>query len=464
MDTHLFDVNGWHYSQEAVRRIISTLAFDGKESTDRADELEFAWENHGGKAFGLRLCDYLVQGTSLDEKIDRRLLRVPSYMSVSWSNDYVLDELQTGIETWLKSLGTSPSLIVRSSNQDEDWVDPRAGLAVSKPIYDLTGYQTNFNLATKVRGVLREHLDTKQQVVVQQLAEGYGCVIDIGYSELLGRTVFRLAIGNKSVQGSGYVYTSATWDTEARVYVYDALTAEPILPTGSHEFETVVPELIRYLVPRLQSLYLTFGVQLEMIVNPYQPKVWNLVQLRPSPDMFRGQVPARPSGEPLLTTFRVNQPGEVTAGISIVKDRSTREDLQLRSVASQLGRDYIIHGHETDQECYPRERAAIQEKVVIWQESPDKYGGSIYQVLGMGKLGAVAQIAPRALFPNSGHGTYAPFTSKFKDHYQAARRQGLLFTVGSSGILQLCHMYRTNPDVRVRLVSDGLVGQVYIVE
>jgi hypothetical protein len=94
-------------------------------------------------------------------------------------------------------------------------------------------------------------------------------------------------------------------------------------------------------------------------------------------------------------------------------------------------------------------------------EPPDRYGASIYQVLGMGRLGATAQIATTALFLNSAHGTIAPFTGEDAEHYREARQQGLLFSAGNSGVTELFHLHRVNPNMRVRIVSDGLVGQIY---
>lgn len=334
------------------------------------------------------------------------------FRKVRVGND-VYYEKYSPSEQW--SHYSTDNIMARSSAPNEDWLDPRAGVEESKHLR-----------GDKIKAEIEAKLQDGAPLVVQNYVSGIGFVVDIGWSELLEQAVVRIAHGNISKTGSGDVYTSATWDTEARIGLYNT-DGESIVPLPERSlFEDIAPNLAKILVGALKKLEIDFGVQLELVIHPDRPDSWQLVQIRPSPEAVRGmQTKPEIKGELLATTGKVSHVGQV-------EGEAMKFDLRM-----------ITH------------RDAHQGKIATWNNK-----ASIELIEGANHTGIAGHIGSH-LIPNSGHGTYRRIEGYWKEELEKVRAQKRLM---------LGLDYRTNlrligrvarENLRLLLVSDGLVGQIY---
>lgn len=424
-----FDVHGWNYDDAEVRlREFIASVIDGRNAfgyrTWRAEDVSRV----EGKAFGLTLCEILAQGS--------RFIIPPWFTAESLET---LEEPWT--KRWLESHeDKTRSFMVRSSSRVEDWIDPLSGVGQSK----WCGSQY-------LRKELAEHFATSEEsVVVQKHAWGCGCVIDVGYSELLGRPIIRIAQGNQNfINGHDQNFTSATWDHESHVGIFDAESGEHL--SGSKlgfKVGNPFPELVKELIKMLDCASLNFGLQIEVIVDPYV-SLWHLVQIRPSPASVRG-MKERPeiSGKLFSTTGKVNKAG--TASGELVADRPYSEE-RLHYQAQELSRGWRAEGFD------------LTGKVVLWDYASLKYNAA-QTIHGAGLAGAEAQITGHSLFTNSGHGTYSPYSDKGLElkAWEEGRNLGLQFgRIGDMSMVSRLQAAVRKETIKLLLVSDGLVGQIY---
>ncbi|MFA4845100.1 MAG: hypothetical protein WC654_00895, partial [Patescibacteria group bacterium] len=362
-----FKLDGWGYWEDRIEDLAARV------------RAKVSWipivTDRGGKAFGLSFAQALADG----------VFWVPPWISVLPG--------ETHQEKWLR---THPYVIVRSNAMNEDWEDSRAGLHESKGVYSFDHAQKFITeLLAGCGGVVLQH----------RVDHGVGVVVDLGWSELLHRNVLRVAIGCPSQQGGGVVYTSPTWDHEAGIGVFDASTGEAIVDLKAHYFDVkrIVDKMVTMIVPRLMNWGITFGLQFEFVGNLHEDND-ALVQVRPSPGDLRGQfVNAPTEGQLLVTTGKVNRPGEAR-GETIFVDgpNDRRRPRQLYTMLSHVGqRD--IDGYEFSDDGLSPE---FTGRIVVWNyDALQRYGASLSQVLGAWKVGAIAQVASRAVFINSAHGT-----------------------------------------------------------
>ena len=106
----------------------------------------------------------------------------------------------------------------------------------------------------------------------------------------------------------------------------------------------------------------------------------------------------------------------------------------------------------------------FEGRIVVWNyDALQRYGYSMWQVLAAWKVGAIAQIAGRALFINSAHGTHIPCWKRRPDEvagYQRAKQGGPLLCINHEELRALVQKCDQTP-ITLHVVSDGLVGQVY---
>jgi len=423
-----FDLNGWDYGQER-----SWLADD-----------------KGGKAVGLALCERLAEGSTF--------FRVPPWFAMNRENADTADETNLYIrDIWL-ARHKPWSVIIRSSGRNEDWHDGRSGLGES--VVTLT-----YDFFIKL--ILRERVaKNRLPVVVQSMADGYGCVVDVGWSWILGKPVVRFAIGNTTTIGGRERFTSATWDNEARFGLYDAETGEPIIPLEDVNLSPVIPQLVRELVASLRRAEIDYGVQLEAVVHPDFPECWHLVQLRPTPDAMRGTMGTLPrDGRLMMASCRVSKPGICEGEAIVLSDRGN--DLSVQDLAYE-----IAHMEGTERERRfddEEERTMLSGKIILWDDQRfPKSEWTVYRTLGIARLGAVGQIAVRTIV-NSSHGTFlrlADVDPNLVRKATDAKTASLIFgTPKSYGCLRFIWPRdawpQPNAPIRLRIVSDGIYGEVY---
>lgn len=432
--------NNWIYNPESVRSLIRRIAGVNPVAAD----LEFQWLRGGGKALGLRLCELLFSNTKLT---------IPQWFAVTPKshNDQILDteNLTYG---WLEF-----GAMVRSSTWDEDWVDSRSG--VHRSTYAARMY-------------LRKHMDEQiaacGSIVVQSKEWGCGLVIDIAWSELLQRDVIRIATGTSSMEGGRKMYTSATWDQEAPVGVFDAETGEILCPYTYMDIDDVVQAMVHTVVPRLKQLGITFAVQFEMILDVDSRRL-SVVQIRPSPHLLsfkKDGMPTETLGELLATTGKVNGVGVISAEALLVIT-----DHQGASIADRilpLDRQFHDLG-ELEMILDEDEIPEAKGRIVCWDpQALYRYGGSIWQAYGAWRTGAVAQLSERAIIINSAHGTSIDLSdprgsNKKIEAFTQAKTGGLLVAIQHEQMRTLRSAIR-NDSLRLTIMSDGIVAQIYMIK
>ncbi|HVY72933.1 MAG TPA: hypothetical protein VG984_02710 [Candidatus Paceibacterota bacterium] len=394
-----FDTNGWVYDRSSMDRFQRVLAKHAGVSFASAAYSQF--HNHGGKAFGLRLCQEMA------DRVGRDPFSVPDWTGM------------TGQAGWLDERMDMARVIVRSSSPTEDWLDGRAGVEESKIHLISESLRTTPNIDHHNGGVLQDAVD------------GIGYVVDIGYSELLGRAIVRVARGNPSRVHGGFVYTSATWDHESTVGIYE-LDGAAIVPLQADKNGSVA-NLVKILVSSVQGLGIDFGVQLELIHHPeYPPTSWKLVQIRPSPAAVRYDgTPLRVSGTPLEITGKVARCGSIEGDLIVLDERYRSVDMK------KLG-----------------------GKVVVWDCRQARVP---YDILNVSHAGAVAQVCNGNMICNSSHGTFGPAGSLSMNMYEEASRSSLLVARSRGGPDRkswVDEIHRKGAIKRLEVVSDGLVGEI----
>lgn len=442
--------DGWDYNVSDPFKLIDL--FVGSRSDPLYEKLESAWFQDGGKVFGLRLCELIAAQCPG--------LYVPAWMPVSsfsFRSGYVktpiFPEEPDPIDKWL-AYNFQPPCIIRSSDYGEDWQDGRAGVSDSL-----------VSSSRMLKSKVRKQLEANTHLVIQELVFGIGCVFDIVYSPLLKRNVVRIAAGKKSVSGSGDSWTSATWDNEATMGLWDIKKRDWIIPfPEQHWLHRSIKTIIEELVNAIFSLQIDFGLQLELIVHPEMQYQWCLVQLRPSPNLVRGpREVQKTSGKIINTTIRVNKAGSATGEILLAgNDRRfgelSRKISDHSSSAGRIDEEFLDRAEwlkELQQSC--------NDKIVLWyhQCALDKYS-SVYQVRGVARMGAAAQLARHSLFINSAHGTSLPFSQESKVCWEEARNQSILMgDIDRDVYREWIKRIRKGENIRLNLVSDGIVGQIY---
>lgn len=450
-----FDPNAWDYARgdDLQLELVYRLEDKGVLAPANAGRL-IAMRRYGGKAYGLVVCEALCAGFNAVSKHMR--LQVPPWFPLSRNDlrsfraSWHTERQEAFVRAARKD--ASQRYALRSSAYEEDWQDGDSGR-----------YRSDFMSAGSLLSPdwIDERAIASHQtpVVVQAEVKGIGVVIDIVWSELFGRVVARVAWGR------GYVDdqrgTSPTWDSEALMAVFDPKTGKTLLPffsladrgkTRPGERAVLLAQGI-YRV--LQQWGWNFGVQLELIVNPYGV---HLVQIRPSPALMQGhrEMPEIDSRDLLLfTSPRVNRAYSVSAGAVAIHYSfcsSEYEDGEARALNFERGR-------ETDAKAGP-----FDGNVGYWFQRPTK-GHSGREIWGVMALGAVAQIAP-SVFCNTTH------DYPFQDHESekiyrrdVQKRSALMGFHPSNQAMSWWDAYGLFSKHRgsVRVVSDGVVGRVYLV-
>ena len=269
-----FALDAWDYTPEALAKFIEKLS---KGDSKIKAELETALRESGGKAFGLKVCEMVADNFQSSEY----KLKVPSWKMLK-SIDDLADEYD--------SLGS----IMRSSEQKEDWLDPRSGTAKTFK-FRIMGSE-DWDL---FNDELIQNPPDKYHWIQQEIINGYGLVVDIAHSKINNGKIVKITAGNYAKRG----FTSATYDTCASVGAWDANKGEPIIATHSFfpslQRKTFFSEeggindnpFAKELAEALEKTGIDFGIQLEIIRTELDENTFHLVQTRPSPSKILNIIP-----------------------------------------------------------------------------------------------------------------------------------------------------------------------------
>lgn len=422
MTKNPFDANAWDYSrgvEEQILLVINLQPHLGDALVDRLDEQR---RQHGGKAFGLVICQALAE--SFNQNGGEVSLSVPAWEAFDVTAQQKLLAHGTG---------KSGNLIIRSSALDEDWISAKSGEHRSLSVSSAKDFLQTLSF----------YAAQQLPVVVQEHVWGVGIVIDLVWSAVYGRVVARVAWGRGG--NNGFRPTSATWDYQAHIGVFDPASGETLLGFETNAVKErghlyahspFVAQLVRGLYQTLQSWKWQVGVQLELVVNYETPRQFHLVQIRPSPAALRGDIGTLPfpASKPLFTTAQVSRPFQARAPGYVVPEVFGR-----RPTAKE-----------------------VAGKIVFWKREPAYYNqtSAIKELLS---LGAVAQIGLSRVL-NTVHNT--PSDLSFSTERERLELQQQAYLIGCSCAENMDRrisyaIQQHKGDVLV--VSDGVVGQVYLV-
>jgi hypothetical protein len=454
-----FALDKWGYSLDDLGKFITTVS---KGDPAVRESLETALREGGGKAFGLKICELVAKNFTHPPY---KILIPPWHIVPDVRN---VDPFQ------------NRGRVLRSSDFKEDWLDPNSGTLRS---YNFDSFNETILFGAVKSGRFTDSKLPEVPHILQEAREGYGWVLDIAHSELLGESVVKIASGNSrgdlTLHGTER-YTSATDDFEASVGVWEAETGQPVLPernfhksffeTGQSATNTFAPALVR----ALQKTGIDFGVQMEMIVNPDNPNDIHLVQIRPSPSRLSRKITID-GGAP-------EKIGELISTGSIVNGRfdytGTRELLLVRLGDFRGEGKDVMPKIESIEQAVSRKKAELQrlkivkgEGVGIYEGRFSKRGESEFGLnynqafdiyLGAYIHGKVVQITPSAIRPNVHHDKmeYALGSSLKYDYLD--NHCGMV-SLPESEIAKLMEATRDGKN-KLRVVSDGLITRIYLIK
>ncbi len=425
-----FDTSGWTYGPaittlKQLTTAISDLSFDVALNT---------LLDGGGKALSLKVCEIIAR--------DSTNLSVPEWLALSvsqqkhWSDDQVTQWIADGGDTK-----------VRSSTLEEDWLSGQAGKHVSRRAGPCMLYDS-----------VREITHWSAPVVLQRYREGIGIVVDIAYSHLLERVVVRMATGREAPKLDGRRnFTSATWDHEGRYELFDPMDdMRPIVPTrvgvpleGSC-LTLPLRELATELFARVHSAGITFGVQLELVVDPKAPMMWHLLQIRPSPNFVRCEASTKPPPNTaaegctsvLVTTPIVSKSFDICGRAQLL---SPQDALLLMKIE-----------FDPDNPELEQLKARLSETpVLVWEQDPHIDFGRM-QLGAAAQSGALLQVTRAVMLCNTTHDQVRKH--KVDEQVRILTGNGII-AVPDEVHQFLVAALRECPRT-IHAVSDGIVGQI----
>ena len=437
-----FALDAWKYNRTSVENLIAKIG-----GTDRIrTRLRTALDRDGGKAFGLELCKLITS------RLD----------AGNWRDDIVsgLNALSWKMVKDVRKVDASRNegKILRSSSPLEDWLDPRSGV------------ERSFVLTYFGDKGLFEYMKEKNQLpdskyLMQDAIEGFGTVVDIGYSSIHGKVLAKMTYGN--ARTAGYNLTSATYDTESGVGIWDAETGEPVLPTRNFFHPSMLPpgeevpsDFFKDLYAAIRESGIDFGVQLEIIVGRGQRGY--LVQLRPTSETIFRKIPLPQS--PLA---------HEGTGTLIAESATVNGAFDFTGEAHLFGQDGILENSERV-ETIETERTA-HGKVGIYDEASASGGRKRYLrldeisspeiYLGGYLGGAEVQITREAIRPNSHHGVLSGPSEKGAKMYDELDKHCGMVSITRTQMERLTEaVKKAGTTAQLRVVSDGLVARIYLLE
>ena len=417
-----FDTSNWVYGPmiTTLRQLTDTV-----QSISFDDALNILLDG-GGKALSLKVCEIIVR--------DSHMLRVPEWLAMSvsqqrhWSDDQLNGWIAEGADTK-----------VRSSTTEEDWLSGEAGKHVSRRAGPCMLYDS-----------VREITHWSAPVVLQRYQEGIGIVVDIAYSHLLEKVVVRVATGREApMLNKKRTFTSATWDHEGRYELFDPMDdMRPIVPTrvGVPLEGTCLTlplrELAMELFTRVQAIGITFGVQLELVVDPEAPTMWHLLQIRPSPNFVRCDGLMNALDNTVVLTPIVSKSFKVIGHAQLL----TPEDA------------FLLMKLEFDPDNPELEqlKARLRETpILVWEQDPHIDFGRM-QLGAAAQSGALLQVTRAVMLCNTTHDQVR--------EYKVDEQERILSKNGIIAVPDEVHQFliaalREGPRT-LHAISDGIVGQI----
>ena len=436
-----FAANTWSYPAEPTAGVIppeileSLSSLESRLGSQNCGQLATLLTRFGGKAVSLPMCELIAQ------HCPNQMLKVPRWIGVPQSSSTDSETLQS-ISAWLKAAGPGIGYCLRSSEFEEDWIDPRSGVMQSEMFRSgaLTAEQV-LSAANKSPKVLQHHAGFGT----------VGMVVDVAYSPILKRVVMRLAHGRIPKLG---LPTSPTWDYESLLTVVDFDTGEVIIP--NHSISAEIVECFRKCI-YVGMMKIGMAAQFEVYYLPGRllDSGFNLVQMRPLPEKLRGldDLVELPRALPNFYSLQVNRSGDLTSELELV-DRDLQSDLAYR----------------IDDSAYRASSPGrFSGKAIVWPSRASK--STPFNHLAAGETeGAVVQFCKGPIICADFHGSPMQVA---KDAQKRGGREFALFQrVANSTNLHIGldinkHqdltdlMHRTR-ELRVRVISDGLVAGIWV--
>ena len=430
-----FALHRWGYEERRSRlvKILCETVFQPSQNS----EILALWHRGGGKALGLKIC----------ELISKRVteISVPSWIDLTPTHQRHVNFARKRLEE-SEVLNRERDLIIRSSHVDEDWIVGEAGV-----------FQSYRCRSERLEETLNENAVPGLPVVIQKWEQGIGLVIDVGWSELLQRVVVRIVTGRdyaNPYREDAIQYSSATWDPEGVIVVLNPITGESIIRSqtgkifkGSTVSNLPLARIATSLYKAIVECRINFGVQLEMIVHPLRPDVWHLVQIRPSTNMLRG-LESRPKLEGSLV--------DCVGAVSSVFDAQG-----LVSCISAECQTALL-GFETEDQFYldafARKHNLTGKAIALWEMQPAQDFG-VFHLRKLRELGLQGQITPGPVLLNTTHSTVSKHGTSYLEMSSLVRKRCRVLGMHRNIHLELLEDLEDN--LTLRMISDGLIGQVY---
>lgn len=500
----MLKMNGWEYGQdnESLNNLLHQLSAFLTITDDPEWFQIFGGEAYlygGGKAFGLYLLNEL-----LVKKYDPHLypqrngvtiphVFVPPFCGLDHPlQQFLMDEDAYGQLSEVGKIVFHPGkLVVRSSEEGEDWIDDASGTNRSVCCYGLGVPESLAHHMTSLQDVVRDlgFAEKQNTLVAQHMVNGIGMVIDIAYSELYQQDIVRIAAGKHTGNG----YTSATWDQEGSIHLYDPIKHQWLMHQTQRHSGTELLECsgrcshvgdgvshseraarTKQLAMFADGLYqaviksgITFGVQLEAVTDGQSLDKIALVQLRPTPEKMRHtldfSLPKKKWEGLYVNIPYVIEPSRVIQ----IETRVHRRDAIVR-VAEEYGRQYADCRSDNmpiPEHCIPEEKwhDLVNGKVVLFESLLPKYAWSEL-LLGLVLLGA-SGIVGRNMGTNSSHGTPGgeSMARDLRAHTDLIDELCCpTIGLGYEQISALCRAHHENKELKIVMQSDGLIGFVSI--
>ena len=441
-----FAMDSWGYGKRDLNRLIRDLS-GGKRAV--AEELKNVLTKGGGKAFGLKVC----------EKVADNFGYFPYKLKVpSWE---IIEDIYA-----FKQSDRDHSRVVRSSSPLEDWIDPRSGVLRSFNFLNSFSDWTGFKHLQEAREL------PEASYVVQEGAEGWGIVADIAYSPLFKKVVAKIAFGNTRIPdelrgfGGRGSFTSATTDTESSVGIWEAETGLPLVPTVNFGHESAHPDKLKYrntfvapLFDAIKKAGISFGVQLELVVHPDRPMNVSIVQIRPTPEkmprvlnLTHPEQKRRALSETVFRSPIVNAAFDFTGPVQFFGFDGVDKNFEAGNFFSRGGsRPRTGEGN-----IGIYDKRGGQVGIKYYNAADIYYGGYLN--------GSEIQITQNGIRPNTWHGSeyMSGEVRKLYDHVD--KKCGMVF-LRREEIEELKEiLQKAHPSAQLRVVSDGLVAEIAVVE
>ena len=421
-----FDTSKWRYGRVGSAQTLLQLPEAVKRFLPDSMILSTVSES-GGKGLGLKICELMAQGSDT--------LVVSPWISLSIRDQFRQDNPTTG--AWI---ARRPGYVhVRSSARSEDWIDGAAGRHTSSRSSPEDVYQTAQTVSR-----------WRAPVVVQEHVVGIGIVVDIAHSHILNQTIIRVATGREVVSplNSNRTFSSATWDHEGRHELFDPQTGQQITETRTGTLfvrsclDLPLQDLVAELWQRVRDLGIDFGVQLELVIHPDIPRVWNLVQIRPSPNRVRvGSVQVASLTNPVTTTCIVSSAFNTSEMARLI----TRDD---NAFLMEAGFD--PESPDSD----PGNRFD-GTPTLVWEKDPHTDLG-LFQIRAAFSAGIVLQVTRKVLMINT---THCDIIRRNEGEQSQVLQENGVIAVAGDVHAQIVAALRDGPRM-LHAVSDGIVGQI----